>query len=392
MYRIGNEEIEAVRRVIESKKLFKVNDGALKETMNAEKELAEKFGSNYALVMTSGHAALASALIALGIGPGDQVIISAYTYIATAIAVLEAGAIPVMAEIDESLTIDPEDIERKITKNTKAIIPVHIKGFPSNMEKICEIARSHGIAVLEDACQADGASFNGKRLGTWGDAGAFSFNFFKIISMGEGGALVTDRKEIFERALIYHDSSACAYFGDQLSGFGETPFCGSEYRTNEISSAILREQLKRLDGIIADLRRNKKYVMEGLSPFCKFIKSNDSEGDLGTTVGILFDTSEDAEAFGEKYGTQPTVHTRKHVYSDWKPIMEKRGAFNPLMDPYRMEANKDIIPDYTVDMCPKTLELLSRVVYVEIDPDWTKEELDSNVERVKSALNGIVVP
>ena len=386
MYRIGNEEIEAVRRVIESKQLFKVNSGDLQETQNAEIELCEKLGAKHALLMTSGHAALSSALVALGIGPGDQVIIPAYTYIATAIAVLEAGAIPVIAEIDESLTIDPEDVLKKITKNTKAIIPVHIKGFPSNMEKICEIAKAHGIAVLEDACQADGASFKGKRLGTWGDAGAFSFNFFKIISMGEGGALVTDRKEIFERALIYHDSSACAYFGNQLSGFSENPFCGSEYRTNEISCAIFREQLKRLDGIIADLRQNKKYLMDKLAPFCKFIKSNDIDGDLGTTVGIFFDTVEEAESFGEKYGVVPTVHTGKHVYSDWKPVLEKRGAFHPLMDPYKMEANKDIIPDYTVDMCPRSLDLLSRVVYVEISPDWTNHELEREIERIKSAL------
>lgn len=386
MYRIGNEEIEAVRRVIESKQLFKVNNGALQETKNAEIELREKLGAKHALLMTSGHAALSSALVALGIGPGDQVIIPAYTYIATAIAVLEAGAIPVIAEIDESLTIDPEDVLKKITKNTKAIIPVHIKGFPSNMEKICEIAKAHGIAVLEDACQADGASFKGKRLGTWGDVGAFSFNFYKIISMGEGGALVTDRKEIFERALIYHDSSACAYFGNQLSGFSEKPFCGSEYRTNEISCAIFREQLKRLDGIIADLRQNKKYIMDKLAPFCKFIKSNDIDGDLGTTVGIFFDTIEEAESFGEKYGVAPTVHTQKHVYSDWKPVLEKRGAFHPLMDPYKMEANKDIIPDYTVDMCPKSLDFLSRVVYVEIYPDWTKDALEREIERIKSAL------
>ena len=386
MYRIGNEEIEAVRRVIESKQLFKVNSGELQETQNAELELCEKLGAKHALVMTSGHAALSSALVALGIGPGDQVIIPAYTYIATAIAVLEAGAIPVIAEIDESLTIDPEDVLKKITKNTKAIIPVHIKGFPSNMEKICEIAKAHGIAVLEDACQADGASFKGKRLGTWGDAGAFSFNFFKIISMGEGGALVTDRKEIFERALIYHDSSACAYFGNQLSGFSEKPFCGSEYRTNEISCAIFREQLKRLDGIIADLRQNKKYLMDKLAPFCKFIKSNDIDGDLGTTVGIFFDTVEEAESFGEKYGVVPTVHTGKHVYSDWKPVLEKRGAFHPLMDPYKMEANKDIIPDYTVDMCPRSLDLLSRVVYVEINPDWTNHELEREIDAVKAAL------
>ena len=386
MYRIGKEEIEAVARVIESKQLFKVNKGDLQETMNAETELKEKFGASHALLMTSGHAALASALVALGVGPGDQVIIPAYTYIATAIAVLESGAIPIIAEIDESLTLDPEDFERKINKYTKAVIPVHIKGFPSRMDKIVEIAKKHGISVLEDSCQADGASFCGKRLGTIGDAGAYSFNFYKIISMGEGGALVTNRREVFERALIYHDSSAVAFFGNQLDNFSTETFCGSEYRTNEIAAAIFREQLKKLDGIISDLRKNKRYIMDKLAPFCKFIKSNDIDGDLGTTVGFYFDTAEEAEKFGEKIGIPPTVHTKKHVYCDWKPVIEKRGAFHPLMDPYKMEANKDIIPNYTIDMCPRTLEILSRVVYSEVNPDWTKEEMDARVEFLREAL------
>jgi dTDP-4-amino-4,6-dideoxygalactose transaminase len=336
--------------------------------------------------MTSGHAALASALVALGIGPGDQVIIPAYTYIATAIAVLEAGAIPVIAEIDDSLTLDPCDFENKITPHTKAVIPVHIKGFPCAMDKICEIAKKHGLAVVEDSCQGDGASYKGKRLGTWGDAGAYSFNFFKIISMGEGGALVTDNRDVFEKALIYHDSSACAYFGNQMEGFSALPFCGREYRTNEIATAILREQLKRLDGIIDDLRRNKSYLMDKLAPYCEFVKSNDIEGDLGTTVGIRFKTAQQAEEFGAKYGRAPVVHTKKHIYYDWKPLLEKRGALNPLMDPFKMEANRGIVPNYTPDMCPRTLDLLSKVVYVEIDPDWTKEELDAKFEAVKSVL------
>ena len=386
MYRIGKEEIEAVKKVIESKQLFKVNVGELQETMNAEKELREKLNVEHALVMTSGHAALASAFVALGIGPGDQVIIPSYTYIATAIAVLESGAIPVIAEIDDSLTLDPADVEAKITKYTKAIVPVHIKGFPSNMEKICEIAKKHNLAVVEDACQADGASFKGRRLGTWGDAGAFSFNFYKIISMGEGGALVTNRRDIFENALIYHDSSAVAFFGNQLDNFSAVPFCGSEYRTNEIATAILREQLKKLDGIIDDLRKNKKYLMDNLAPYCKFIRSNDINGDLGTTIGFTFDTAEEAEIFGERVGVKPTVHTKKHVYCDWKPVLEKRGAAHPLMDPYKMEANKDIIPNYTKDMCPKSLDYLSKVVYVEINPDWTKAELDAKVDFLKKAL------
>jgi dTDP-4-amino-4,6-dideoxygalactose transaminase len=386
MYRIGNEEVEAVRRVIESKELFKVNRGTLQETANAEKELCKIMGTDYAIVMTSGHAALVSALVGLGVGPGDQVIIPAYTYIATAIAVLEAGAIPVIAEIDDSLTLDPKDVEKKITKHTKAIIPVHIKGFPSDMEAICNIAKKHGIAVVEDACQADGASFKGKRLGAWGDAGAFSFNFFKIISMGEGGAMITSNRQVFERGLIYHDSSACAYFGNQIEDFTTTPFCGSEYRTNEISAAILRQQLKRLDGIIADLRKNKKYIMDNLSDLCGFIRSNDIEGDLGTTVGMYFKTSEEAARVAKILGTENPVFTKKHVYTDWKPILNKRGAHHPALDPFMMKENQGIVPDYTVDMCPKSLEHLSRTVYIEVNPDWTTAELDQKIETVRAAL------
>lgn len=386
MYRIGKEEIAAVERVIRSKELFKVNNGLLQETMHAEEELRAKLGAEYSVIMTSGHAALAAALIALGIGPGDQVIVPAYTYIATAMAVVEAGAIPVIAEIDDSLTLDPEDFERKITPVTKAVMPVHIQGFPCNMDKIMEIAGRHGIAVVEDACQADGASYHGKRLGTIGDAGAYSFNFYKIISMGEGGALVTDRRDVFEGAFIHHDSSAVAFFGNQLDDFTVEPFCGSEYRTNEIATAILREQLKKLDGIIADLRSVKRRFMEALQGDATFIRSNDIEGDLGTGATLIFDTAEKAERFGVLVGGAPTIHTGKHVYSNWTPILEKRGALHPLMDPFKMEVNQPIIPDYSEDMCPVSLDYLKRTVHIPMNPDWTDEELAAKVALVKGAL------
>ena len=336
MFRIGQEEVNEIAKVIASKQLFKTNTGDLQETYNFEKEACEKLGVDYTILMTSGHAALTSALVAMGIGPGDQVIIPAYTYIATAIAVVAAGAIPVIAEIDESLTMDPDDFEKKITKYTKAVIPVHIQGFPSNMDRICEIAKKNNLFVLEDACQADGASYKGKRLGTIGNAGAYSFNYFKVISAGEGGALLTNDKDIFERALIYHDSSAVAFFGNQLDGFTNDTFCGQEFRTNEITAAIMREQLKKLDVIIGDLRKNKKYMMDNLKGCCSFIKSNDIEGDLGTTVAILFDTEEAAEKFATYEGVNGPIpgKTKKHIYADWAPIMNKRGAYNPLMDPF----------------------------------------------------------
>lgn len=390
MYRIGKEETEAVQNVIEARSLFKINN-KLMETLTSEQEFCEFFDTKYAITMTSGHAALTSALIAMGIGPGDEVIVPAYTYISTAMAVVASGAIPIVAEVDETLTLCPIDTESKITKNTKAIIPVHIQGFPCNMNALCAIAKKHGILILEDACQSVGGSYKGKRLGTIGDTGAFSFNYYKVITAGEGGAFFTNNRLFFERALIYHDSSAVAYFGDQLNNF-ETPlFCGNEYRGNEISSAVLRVQLKRLDGILSDLKKNKKYMMDKLAPFCDFVPSNDIAGDCGTTLALRFDTAEKARAFAEDpdiCGTRP-INTGKHIYKNWTPIMEKRGAFHPLMDPFKMEANKDIVPDYKEDMCPKTLDLLEKAVYISISPDWTDEMIDTKIKDIIAVIGKI---
>ncbi|MBQ7321375.1 MAG: DegT/DnrJ/EryC1/StrS family aminotransferase [Clostridia bacterium] len=387
MYRIGQEEIDAVAKVIEQRSLFKINK-KLQETMHAEEEMKALFGTKYPLLMTNGYAALTCALIGMGIGPGDEVIVPAYTYISTAMAVVSAGAMPVIAEVDETLTLCPEDTERKITPRTKAIIPVHIQGFPSNMDALMALADKYGIKVLEDACQADGGSYHGKRLGTVGHAGALSFNYYKVITAGEGGALLTDDKTIFERALIYHDSSAVAYFGNQLEDVETHLFCGSEFRTNEISSAILRIQMKRLDGILADLRRNKRAMMEALADVCSFIPSHDIEGDCGTTLALRFDTAEKAAAFSVAQGIGGTVpiNTGKHVYCNWTPIMNKVGALHPLMDPFKMEANRNIVPDYRADMCPKTLNLLARTVYISIDPDWTEEARQAKIEAIRKAL------
>ena len=387
MYRIGKEELEELKKVIEAQDLFKINKG-LQESKQVEQKLSRLFNCKYPIFMTSGHAALTSALVAMGIGPGDQVIVPAYTYIATAMAVVAAGAIPVVAEVDDTLTISPEDIKKKISKHTKAIIPVHIQGFPCNMDAIMEIAKAHNLFVLEDACQADGGSFGGKRLGTIGDAGALSFNYYKIASCGEGGALLTDNRTLFERALIYHDSSAVAFFGDQMQDFTTEGFCGNEYRSNELCAAVLNVQLTRLDGILSDLRKNKKYMMDQLEGICKFIPSNDIEGDCGTTLAVQFESEEAARRFATAEGIQGVlpIDTGKHVYRRWTPIMEKRGAFNPLMDPFKMEVNKDIVPDYREDMCPETLERLSKVVYIKVAPDDTCEMLDEKIKQIKNAI------
>ena len=380
MYRLGQEEIDAAARVMRAGNVFKTTGP---ETADCENLMRGTLGVKHAILMTSGKAALISALTAMGIGPGDEVIVPGYTYIASAIAVTAAGAIPVIAEADETLTLDAADVKRKISKHTKAIMPVHIQGFPCNMDALC----AFGIPVIEDACQADGGSYKGKRLGTIGAAGALSFNYFKIISAGEGGALLTNDRKLFERALIFHDSSAIAYFGNQLDDITEPQFCGNEYRTNNITAAILYEQLKKLDGILADLRKNKKAVQKALASDFKFIPSHDADGDCCTTLAFRFDTEAEARLFAGEEGVSGwlPIDTGKHVYTRWTPILQKAGAFHPLMDPFKMSANKNLNHNYSENMCPKTLEHLSKTVYIAINPDWTEKEIKERISVLKKA-------
>ena len=384
MFRIGEEEKAAVARVIDSRSLFKINN-SLQECMHCEEEMKEKFGCEYVTLMSSGKGALISALIGAGVGPGDQVIVPGYTYIATAIAVTAVGAIPVICEADETLTLDVKDAESKITPHTKAIMPVHIQGFPCDMDGIMALAKKYHLAVIEDACQADGGRYHGKALGTIGDAGALSFNYFKIITAGEGGALLTNDRDIFMRGLIHHDSSAIAFFGNQLDGIDVEPFCGTEFRVSEITGAILREQLKKLDGILYDLKRVHDKLKAALADTFRFAPSNDTDGDCNTVLALQFDTVAEAEAFEAKSGFGRPINTGKHVYCNWTPIMNKRGAFHPALDPFKMEANKGLVPDYKADMCPKTLDVLSRTCYIGIDPGLDDEGIASLAARAKAA-------
>ena len=393
MFRMGKEEAAAAARVIESGQLFKVNDGEGKEVYNFEEEWKEKTGSRHAICMTSGKAALISGLVGLGIGVGDEVIVPAYTYIASAIAVLAAGAIPVIAEVDETLTIDAADVERKITPNTKAVMPVHIMGFPCNMEAITRLAKKYNLKIIEDACQADGAMYRGKRLGTIGDVGAYSFNCFKIISAGEGGLMATDNKTVFEKALIYHDSSAIAYFGNQLDSISVRPFVGNEYRVSEITGAIMREQLKRLDGIIEDLHKVRNYIYDKIADTgLSILKSHDRDGELGTVLAFGFETEQKARSFAESDGIEGSlpIDSGRHVYRNWTPIMEKRGSVNEKTNPYGFEENKKLGVSYSEDMCPKTLDYLSRAVYIYIHPDMTTQQCDAQADRIKAAAEKVI--
>ncbi|MCC6443343.1 MAG: DegT/DnrJ/EryC1/StrS family aminotransferase [Armatimonadetes bacterium] len=360
MYLMGQEEIEAVGEVIESAQFMRYRGGEGGYTERFERALCAKVGVEHAVTVTSGTAALICALVGLGIGPGDEVIVPAYTWVASALAPLAVGAVPILADVDETLTLDPADLERKITPYTRAVVPVHMCGFPCHMDAIMAIAAKHHLAVCEDACQAVGGAYKGKMLTSIGQAGAYSFNQFKNITCGEGGAVLTSDPLVYERAMIYHD---CGCFTRSHADRIQSPFfAGSNFRVSEIQGAILGVQLTRLDGILRRLRERKAAMLDILSG-AKALSpnpSNDIEGDCGTTLPLLFDTEAEAKLFAEKHGLGRPIETGRHVYTNWEPLM-KQQVVHPKMNPYEW-AHREI--RYADDMCARTLELLSRTVYV----------------------------
>jgi dTDP-4-amino-4,6-dideoxygalactose transaminase len=308
------------------------------------------------------------------------------------------------------LIMDPEDVEKKISPHTKAIIPVHMLGYPCDMDRIMSIADKYNLLVLEDACQAVGGSYKGRRLGSIGHAGAYSFNYFKIISCGEGGAVLTNERTVFEKAVYYHDGGAAfrrdyvglakgdkgssEYTVFPIYGKFETPvFAGSQARQNEIMGAVMRVQLKRLDGILEDLRKVKMQITDELRnvPKLTFLKSNDENGGCCTHIGFIFEDENKARAFAGSPGVNGAlpIDSGRHVYTNWEPIMNKRGAAHPAMNPFNMHANQGLNFNYSSDMCSRTLELLRRTVNIALNPDWTQETIREKVDSIKKAAQNL---
>lgn len=392
MYVIGNEEVEAVRRVVESGQLFRYRGGEGGETDKFEAAWSEKIGTKHTIAMSSGTAALICGLVGLEVGPGDEVIVPGYTFMATAAAVLAVGAVPIIAEIDETLGLDAVDVENKITPRTKAIIPVHMCGLPANMDAIMAVANKHGIKVLEDACQADGGSYKGKRLGSIGHGGGFSFNHFKIITCGEGGAFCTDDDDTYYRALVQHDSGSV--FREHASSVRVPFFVGWNFRINEILSSILRVQVTRLEGILSNLRAEKTIMMDELADCSAFTFNpvNDPVGDCGVTLGLYFESQDAANAFVTRAGEHGVscgspYNSGIHVYWNWEPILQQSGAHHPKRDAYKLT---DVKYEYTKDMCPRTKEILGRTVYLGTSFTRSKDDLMDMISRVKQAADAPV--
>jgi len=377
---LGEEEVEAAAGVIRSHNVFRyygVGDGP-HEVADFERELAAFMGSEHALCVNAGSSALICGLIGAGVGPGDEVIVPAYTWNATPNAVIAARAIPVLAEVDESLTLDPEDVARKIGPKTRAILPVHMRGAPADMDALMGLASEHGLVVIEDVCQAAGASFRGKRLGTFGDAGAFSLQFNKIITTGEGGAMITDRRDLLDLAIDVHD---CA--GSVRRGAGLPQFAGWNFRASEIEGAVARVQLRRLDGLLERMRAGQAVVAERVSalPGLALRRATDEGGDAGICLVAFAASAELASEAVSALRAEGVLAMRiydpafvdLHVYPYWKPVLDAiAAAGSPAPE------------------CPRTLELLERSIHIDLSPLNDEQDLDEIAFAFEKVAAGVL--
>ncbi|MGE0769494.1 MAG: aminotransferase class I/II-fold pyridoxal phosphate-dependent enzyme [Hyphomicrobiaceae bacterium] len=360
MSRVGLREWLAVAPVFATGRTSRYGAQPGRYSDRCEARLRELTGAKYAIAMNSGTNALASGLAATGIGPGDEVLVPAYTWLSTAAAVLAVGAVPILVDIDETITIDPADIERRISKRTRAIIPVHMGNIVCAMAEILEIARRHNLIVIEDACQAAGVRYRGKCVGTIGDAGAFSFNSHKNINVGEGGALLTNDEITFQRSLMYHDVGAQIRHHDNIV---QPYFTGFNFKVTELSSAVLNVQLSKLPAMMSRLRKRHdamKAIMEKSAAF-RICPHNDPDEACG--MHVIFETPEEAKLFAQSQrGTYRLLDSGRHVYTNWDAIMQ-RNAFHPLMNVWE-RADRDV--QYSRETCARTLDILGRTCHISL--------------------------
>src|SRR5215470_1002452 len=292
----SDEERKEVNEVLESGILMRYGFDGLRKGKWKSKELEEsickRFGSKYAQLTSSGTAALTTALAALGIGAGDEVIMPCFTFVASFEAVLSVGAIPVLVDVDDTLTLNPEAVRKGITQKTRCVMPVHMCGSMADLDAMIAICRENRLILLEDACQSIGASYKGKSLGTIGDAGTFSFDFVKTITCGEGGAVLTNNEDVYIKCDGYSDHGHDHEGVDR--GADLHPFLGYNFRISELHAAVGLAQIRRLDQFLSIQRRNHLLLKNILSQVneISFRKIPDPAGDSCTFLTWLLPTEE----------------------------------------------------------------------------------------------------
>ncbi|MGH2812440.1 MAG: DegT/DnrJ/EryC1/StrS family aminotransferase, partial [Actinomycetota bacterium] len=393
----GEEERAEVLEVLESRSLFRYYGPALlRKVEGFEDAICKAFGTKHAVATSSGTAGLRTALAALGVGCGDEVIVPAFTFIATVNAVVASGAVPVFTEIDDTLNLDPGDLESKITQRTTAVIPVHLENVACEMEKILEISRRAHISLVEDTAQSMGATYRGRALGTFGDLGVFSLQLEKNVTAGEGGVVITDDERLYLRAARYQDQGGqfVTSHGKTRGGDLDQPFVGENLRMSEIAGAIAGAQLKKLPAIIEAMRKNKDQILEAIGnvPGMQRRRIPDPAGDGSSSTTWFLPEAEIARSFVRALIAEgipsAQIYDGKPVYA--APSILARRTASGKGGPWNCAEHPTSV-EYRMGMCPRTEDLVSRSVTVGVGAAFTEKDCDdvaSAVLKVSSQLLG----
>lgn len=390
----GVEEKDEINQVLDTGVLFRYEFPNERRGIYKVREFEESFagycGVRYAQAVTSGTAALKVALTAMGVGPGDEVITQGFTFVATWEAIFDVGATPVFTEVDQTLNMDPVDLERKITPRTKVIIPVHMLGAPARIEEIVKIAEAHDIPVLEDTAQAPGAGINGRKCGSFGLCGTFSFDPVKTITTGEGGMIVTDDQELWRKMSEYHDHGHDHVANPGGRGGEGRSFIGFNFRMMELQGAIGLAQLAKLDGIVTAQRRNKAILRELVSalPGVSFRTVLDHDGDNASFLAFFLPDGARARQTNELLGKNGAgavcfADNTWHYYPKWEHLLAgstlAAGGW-PFSD---VDGRRRVY--YDPAALPKSADIMERLLVYPVPVNLSEERVAQIAGAIKTA-------
>lgn len=390
---LSTQEEEAVVDVVRKGALFRYYGPQSPTQVDQLEEYARNFyGVGYALAVNSGTGALCTAMSALGIGPGAEVIVPAFLWVATVTAVIQNNAIPVLCEVDESFNMNPGDLEKKITERTKLIAAVHMAGTPCDMDATMRVANEHKIPVLEDCAQCNGGSFKGQKVGTFGKVGIYSLQINKNVTAGEGGLLVTNDEKLYTRLVAAHDLGVPWKKGlpEETS---EVCFWGQGRRMGELAGAVANVQLRKLSQVVAHMKASKQRIKDMLGQIkgVSFRRLNDPDGDTGPFLILTFDNESRAVRITQRLtddGIENVFHLSDyglHIYHNIRSLVE-RIPLSPAGNPWSLPQNANSVFEYGKGTCPTSDDLFERSVIITIPSRLTAEQEREMAQTIRNAI------
>jgi 8-amino-3,8-dideoxy-alpha-D-manno-octulosonate transaminase len=390
---LGKEEEKAVLDVVRKGSLFRYYGPQAPTHVAQLEDWARQFyGVKHALAVNSGTGALCTAMSALQIGPGCEVIVPAFLWVSTVTAIVQCNAIPVVCEIDDSFNMDAGDLRKKITKRTKLIVAVHMAGAPCDMAAIMQVADKHKIPVLEDCAQCNGGSFQGRKVGTFGKVGIFSLQINKNVTAGEGGYIVTDDDALYKRLVAAHDVGV-PWENNSPNEASDVQFWGQGRRMGELAGAVANVQLRRLPDIVAHMRASKQRIKKtlGNTPGVSFRRLNDPDGDTGPFLVLCFDDQPQARQALERMKTSVRnvwllSEYGLHIYHNIGSLV-KKVPLSAAGNPWSLPQNADSVREYHKGACPKSDDLFARSILITIPSKLTKAQEKEMADAIRASIS-----